>query len=312
MPSVSVTTGQLFNPVLTNIARQYRPTGFVADAVCPRVTVNRESGQYVIYGASDFFRNDVDALKPDRSPSKEIDLGISTATFVAQEYAFKASISRRELANTDLANLRQDKVNLVMDQLALAREVRVATKLRKTTTGDLTSGAAPSNNWNVDAGTIEVDTITAKDAIYDLIGRGANAAVIPFKVAEQVAVQQDIREVLKYTVNGQQILSQGEGILPAQLWGLKIHVPEGRRASNAEGAAASFADVWGDEVRVLYVNPNASYGAPSVAYTFQTRPVEVRSWQGDDPQVEYVEASEIVVEVVTAPDAGYEIQDLLS
>ena len=313
MPSVTNRSGQLYNPVLTNIARQYRPTGFVADQVAPRVNVTKEAGQYVIFGASDFFRTDVDLLKPDRAKTKEVDLGITTATFVAEEYSVKASISRRERDQADnILNLRQAKTNLVMDQLALAREVRVATKLKKTTTGELTSGAAPSNNWNVDAATIELDTITAKDAVYDLIGQGANTAVIPFKVAEQVAIQQDIREVLKYTVNGQQLLSQGEGILPAKLWGLNILVPEGRRATNNEGGAAAFTDIWGDDVRVLYVNPNAAYGSPSVAYTFQTRAVEIRTYSEDDPELEWIVGSEIVAEVVTAPDAGYEIQDVLS
>lgn len=313
MPSVDVVTGQLYNPVLTNIARQYRPHGFIADQVAPRVSVNKEAGQYVIFGATDNFRTDVDLMKPDRAETKEVDLSITTDTFVAREYSVKVSISRRERDQVDnVIALRQAKVNLVMDQLAVAREARVATLLKKTTTGALTSGAAPSNNWNVDAATIESDIVTAKDAVYDLIGIEPNTLVLPYKVAEQIAFQQDIREVLKYTVPGRETLSAGVDILPPRLWGLNVVVPRGRKASNNEGGASSFTDIWGDDPRVLYVDPNAQYGSPSVAYTFQTRPVEMRTYNEPDPELEWIVGSEICVEKVTAPDAGYEIQDVLS
>lgn len=311
--AVTVRTGQLYNPVLTNIARQYRPHGFVADEVAPRVNVPNESVQYSVFGADDFFRTDVDLLKPDRAETKEVDLGVTTVTAVLNEYAVKVSISRRERENVDsIIKLRNAKLNLVMDQLALAREVRVATVLKKTTTGKLTSGAAPSNNWNVDAATIEADIVVAKDAVYDLIGHEPNTLVLPYKVAEQVAFQQDIREVLKYTVNGQDVLRAGPGILPAELWGLRVLIPRGRRATNAEGATSAFTDIWGDDPRVLYVDPNAGYGTPSVAYTFQTRPVEIRTYIENDPELEWIVGSEVVTEEVAAPDAGYEIQDVLS
>jgi len=311
--SVTVQTGQLYNPVLTNLARQYRPHGFIADQVCPRVTVQKETGQYVIFGADDYFRQETDLLKADRAESKEVELSISTDTFKADEYSVKVSISRREREQVDnVIQLRQAKLNLALDRLALAREIRVATLLKKTTTGALTSGAAPSTNWNLDTATIESDIVTAKDAVYDLIGVEPNTLVLPFKVAEQVAFQQDIREVMKYTVNGQQTLSQGEGILPGKLWGLNVVVPRGRKATNNEGGSAAFTDVWGDDPRVLYVDPNPAYGTPSVAYTFQTRPVEVRTFITPDPDLEWIIASEVLVEKATAPDSGYEIQDVLS
>lgn len=313
MPSVTVRSGQLVDPLLTDIARQYRPHGFIADRVMPRVTVQKESGKYTLFTTDDFHRTDVNLLKPDRAKTKEVDFGVSSGSYVAEEYAVKSSISRRERENADdPIKLEQSKLALAMDQLLLAHEVRVALALRKVTTGQITSGAAPSNNWNVDAGTIEADLVTAKEAVYDLIGYEPNTLVLPYKVANAIAVQQDIREILKYTVPGQQVLSEGQGILPAKLWGLNVLIPVVRGASNAEGAAAAYTDVWGDDPRVLYVSPNASWGTPSVGYTFQTRGVEVRRWQEDDPNVEYIEVSEVCDEAIVAPDAGYEVQDVLS
>jgi hypothetical protein len=307
-------SGQILDPVLTNLAVEYSPKGLVADRLTPAIPVQKESGQYNVWDARNNFAVDVDPLLPDRTPAKEIAVGVSQDRYSADEYALKASISRRERENTDdLLRLREHKMNAVQFQLLLAREVRVAAMLRKTTNGGgLNLGATPSNNWNVDAGEIEVDIKLAKEAIYDASGIEPNVLVLPYKVANAVSLQSDIREILKYTVNGQQILQEGDAILPASLWGLQVIVPRGRKVTSAEGATNAFGDIWGDSPRVLYVSEMASTTEPSVAHTFQVRGWETRRWEEDDPEVEYVKTSHLVDEKVVAPDCGYEIANVLT
>lgn len=307
---------QLVDPVLTNIARQYRPVGFIADTIIPRVGVQKEAGKYVTFPSRAFFATDVDYKKPDRAQTKEVDFDFSTEPYSVEEYAVKVSISRRERENADQAlRLEANKLALLQDQLALAREVRCDTLLRTQDNGgqlDNAMDATPTNNWDTDAATIESDIKTAIEAVRDEIGREPNTIVIPYKVANAIAIQQDIREILKYTVNGQQILSEGAAILPRQLWGLNVVVPTARKFTNVEGATDAATDVWGDDVRVLYLADNAEYGIPSVAYTFQTRPVQIRRYLEFDPEVEYIIASEVVDERCVAPKAGYVIRDVLS
>ena len=170
-------SGQLVDPVLTEIARRYRPTGFVADTVSPRITVKKESGKFPVWNSTDFFRTDVDLKRPDRAAVKRVTTYTTLDSYLCEEYALGTDISERERNNSDdLLALEESKINLIMDRLALAREVRIATKLPKTANGGkLTSGAAPSNNWNVDAATIEDDVVLAKESIWDLIGLEPNA-----------------------------------------------------------------------------------------------------------------------------------------
>jgi hypothetical protein len=272
----------------------------------------------VVYTERDFFATDVDTLKPDRAKTKEVDFQATTETYLAEEYALKVSISRRERENVDTQlRLEQTKLNLLQDQMALAKEVRVATLLNTIDAGgelDNSMDATPSNNWNVDAGTIEADILAAKEAVYDSLGQGANTIIIPQKVANAIIMQQDIRELLKYTVNGTQLISQdaNSGGLPSQLFGLRVLVPTARKFSNAEGVTDSIGDVWGDDVRILYVAPGGgAYGSPTVAQAFQTRPTEVRRYAIDDPEVDFIVSSEIRDEKVIAPKGGYVIKDLL-
>jgi hypothetical protein len=222
-------------------------------------------------------------------------------------------VSPREISNAEgLLRLRETKVQGVRDLIALHRETRVAALL--TAAGGLSNSGTPSNNWNVDAGTIEADILAAKEAIYDDTGRVPNTIIIPWKVANAIAMQQDIRELLKYTVDGRQVLAVGENILPAMLWGLNVIVPQVQATTSREGAGTqTFTDVWGDSVRVLYVNPTPDTQRPSVGYTLQSRGFEVRAWRENDPNVERIRVSDgILEEKLVAPEAGYEIIDVLS
>lgn len=308
-------TGQIIDPVLTNLAVDYKPKGLIADILTPSIPVQKETARYNVWDARNNFAVDVDPIVPDRSPTKEIEIGLSQDRYNADEYALKASISRRERDNTDdILKLRERKMNAVQFQLSLAREIRVATMLQKTTKagGQLELGATPSNNWNVDEGAIEQDIKTAKEAIYDACGIEPNVLVLPYKVANAVSLQKAIREILRYTVNGQQILEEGDAILPASIWGLKVVIPRGRKIATAQGQTNAYSDIWGDSPRVLYVAPEASQDEPSVAHTFTVRGWETRRWQENDPEVEYVRTSQLVDEKVVAPGCGYEIANVLS
>lgn len=311
---INVRSGQIIDPVLTNLAVDYKPKGLIGDILTPAIPVQKETAQYNVWDARNNFAVDVDPLVPDRTPVKEITVAVSQDKYHADEYGLKASISRRERDNTDdILRLREHKMNAVQYQLALARELRIASMLRKTTNGgQLELGATPSKNWSEDEGQIESDIKTGKEAIYDATGVEANTIVLPYKVANAVALQKAIREIIKYTVDGRQILSEGGAILPAELWGLKVVIPRGRKITSKEGQTNVFGDIWGDDVRILYVSDSASQEEPSVAHTFQVRGWETRRWEIEDPEVEYVKVTHLVDEKVVAPGCGYEITDVLS
>jgi len=314
MAALTHRAAQLVDPLLTNLGRKYTPAGFIADQVFPRITVLKESGQYPVWTRADFHRIDTDPRVPDRSKPKKIDFTVDKEGYVCEEYALETDISRREKDNAaDVLRLRETKMNGVQDIIKLHREKRVADLL--TAAGGLGNSSTPSNNWNVDAGTIELDVVGAKEAVFDDTGKVPNTIIIPWKVANAIATQQDIREILKYTVNGQDIIRLGEKVLPASLWGLRVLVPQGPvfTTSAEDAASQTFTEVWGDSVRVLYLNPSPDLENPSVGYTLQTRGTEVRSWEREDGRVETIDVSDgVLVEKLIAPDAGHELIDVLS
>jgi hypothetical protein len=177
----------------------------------------------------------------------------------------------------------------------------------------MTLGGGVTKKWDSSEATIEKDVKAAKNEVRNKIGIRPNTIVIPYLVASEVALNKEIRDILKYTVNGLQILEQGDLILPARLWGLKVVVPDAREITSAEGQTDTYEDIWSDSVRVLYVNPGADINTPSIAYTFSSEPFRVDRWtENDPPGLEYIRNGEILSEEIVAPEAGYEINDTLT
>ena len=305
---------QIVDPVLTNIARAFKPSGFIASDILPIIPVDVDAGQYPVFDG--FFDDDADNKVSDRAVTPEVDFEFSTDQYLCEDYRLKATITKKEERNAHGAvRLRQNKLDVVLTRMAIRRERRAADLLRKTTNGgQLTLGAAPSNNWNVDAATIETDIKTGATAVYSATGMSTNTIVIPYLVAYEIAMQQDIREIVKYTVNGQDVLRVGDGLLPSVLHGHKVVIPKGAlRNTAAEGATRSLSEIWGDHVRLLHVpEGGGGWGIPATGYTFQSEPEVVDRWKDNDPPVENIRAWESKDEKVCAPSLGYEIASVLS
>ena len=104
MAPITNRSGQLVDQLLTNLGRKYTPAGFIADRVCPRVTVAKESGLYPVWTRDDFLRTgQVNPLVADRSEAKDVDFSAGTEAYTCEEYALRTSVSRREVENAAAA-----------------------------------------------------------------------------------------------------------------------------------------------------------------------------------------------------------------
>jgi hypothetical protein len=326
---------QLFNPVLTNIARLYRPSGRIYDQLCVSQAVDKLTDQYITWDERYWFSN-VDTNKvADQGPLHELDVFWSTDSFTCVDYGLKVGITPREVQQSrnvgDLDQLRQRKVSVLMDQMANQREKRLAALLKKTTNGGGLNlgGNATTAFASAAAGVIETDWETAKSAVYTKTGLLPNVAVIPYQKAVDMANNTALRDIFKYFVNSTGFinLGQAEGatsamILPREFHGTRIIVPFGALAQTGhEGAAKSLSDVWGTSVRFLYVpeGGTSAVGTPATCYSF-SHPVlssdasanagagpVVSTYRTVDPTKEYVCAEECLAEKITAPDAAYEL-----
>ncbi len=307
---------QMVDHVLTQVARAYKPQGMIYDRVMPTIRVDLDAGLYPVFDG--FFDDDVNNKVQDRALTPEVDFAWSTDTYLCEDYRLKATISDKERRNAHAAiRLERTKLEAVLLRMALQRERRAATLLRKTDVagGGLNLGATPSVNWDQATATIETDIKTGVLAVRDAIGMVTNTMVIPFKVAYEMSMQEDIRALLRWDVTGrpQNVLELGDRLLPDVIHGHRVIIAGAMRNSAQEGGTRSLTDIWGDHVRLLYVaDGGGGWGIPSVAYSFKAKPEMVDRWVDNDPPLENVRAWECVDEKVTAPDGGYVLSNLLS
>jgi hypothetical protein len=321
---------QIIDPVLTQIARQFRPHGFVYNEVFPTIQVAALSGQYPVWDKAYWFGDDTDNQLTDRQETPEIEFSWSTEPYLCRDYGLKISITPRERqqasAGGQALRLEQSKTQFLMTRMATRRERRAAAKLVKVSAGGLgglTSGAAASAVFATSTA-IEADFKTAKMAIYNLTGMTPNVAVIPYAKAYDMATNPTLRDIFKYIVNSGAFVtlgadSNGEDVfLPRYFQGLRLVIPKGTLYNSArEGAAVTLTDVWGASTRFLYVDPQAAWGIPSVAYQFQAPVVTgqgtagsgplVDRWRQPDPVKDLIRATECIDEHVCAGDLGYEM-----
>jgi len=297
---------------LTNLSIGYHPAGMVAERVAPVAKVSKESDKYYIWDRSSAFRvsaSGIMSLRPDKSEAKEVDFGLSTSTYTAEEYALKVLISDREKDNADsVLKLRESKLRRVQDLLLLEQEIRVATLLTTSSNWDSNHYGDPGN-WGTGTPTIEADIDDAKEVVRKAIGLEPNVIIIPAQVAKVIKRDSTVRDLIKYTHSD--LLVNGD--LPPRLWNMEVVIPGATYTSSVEGASSiTYSNVWGNHVVLLYVNRESPIDAPNSVKIFRARDWEVRAWREEKLRSEAIEVSVIQDEVLASNISGYLLTDVLS
>lgn len=306
------------NAPLSNLARLYRPleAGFIADEVLPRLPVVNESDSYYVFDQGPFFSTDVSDLVPDRGKPRKIEFAHSTASYQTQRRELAWDVSDRERKNADnQLNLERSKQAGTLGRLMLLRETRVANLLRKVANGgSLNLGTTAGAKWDsatTDYQDIATDVVIGKTSMRQTIGAAPNVIVIPAAVAEGMH-KSLLFQLFQNTPNARELMTQENPVLPGVLFGMRVLVPGQIQNTAKEGQTASYSDIWGEAVRMLYVSPSAATEEPSVGYTFQSEPLTTRSWRDDEARVDSFAVGNTIDERIVAPDAGYEISDCLT
>lgn len=312
---------QVVDPLLTEIARRYQSRGFIYNRLVSDIAVSTITGTYVVYDDQYWFSDDTETLIQDRAPSREVDFEWSTATYRTRKHGLKVGFTADEVeqaGSMGAFDLEADKTEYLGHRMQMAAERRLAALLLPSGDGgglDASATSTPSNNWDVDAATIEADIKTGVLWIYDQIGIRPTRIVIPFKVAYAMALQADVRDILAHQISGgdRNFIELGDRVLPSVIHGMSVVIPEGTQVDTAnEGGTPSKSEVWSDHVRLLYVNEGAGRFNPSVVKRFvRVRPT-IKRWDENDPDITYIRHIEEHDEKVVAPKAGYVLKSVLS
>lgn len=300
---------------LTNFSVGYHPKGLVARQILDIVPVVKESGEYFVWNKDDAARVP-NTLRANGAKANQLDFDLdSNGTYRCHEYALKALITDRDLANADsVLRLQQSKTMRLKDVIELDLEKRVATLV--TTSGNYastnTTTLSGANQWNNSGfvGSIESDIDTGKEAVrQQTLGLDPDTIVIPSAVAKVMKRDPNIRELVKYT--HQDLLVDGD--LPPVLWGMKVVIPKAVNNTSRKGnSTQTLADVWGKHVVMLVSNGGGTIDVPTFGKIFMQGSEYVKTWRDEELTGDFYQYGLLSDEVITASSAGYLIVNAIA
>lgn len=269
---------------LTDFSIKYSNPEFIADLVCPPIDVKSRTDVYPIYGRESFTVED-DTVAA-RAAIKQTDAySISEwGTYICKKHGLKDRVEYSERENADQPlDPDLDVTRGLIDKIMLHKEVRVATLL--TTAANFTPVATIAgsdytgainilsdlgatyqwNNASFDSASkttmIKRVIDACKTAIRKRIGMYPNKIIIPGPIAQIMASDPTFVDYIKYT--HAELGSDGD--LPKKLWNMDVVTPLSIKNSAERGATFTSADVWGNNIVLMYSAPN-----PRTPRTFTT------------------------------------------
>jgi len=134
---------------LTNLAINYRPQNFIADQIAPIVSVDKESNSYPIFSRFENFAIE-DTTRSRGTEAKKITRSVSSANYLAKNYALGFDVTVEDLANMDNAfrgELDLGAAKYLVGKLGLDYERRLLTL--GTAAAAVATSFVPSSAWNV-------------------------------------------------------------------------------------------------------------------------------------------------------------------
>ena len=257
---------------LTNIAINYKPLGFIADAVAPIVPVMHQSGMFKTYNQADLFRIENDHRSPGTEANK-VAFQVGSGSYFAKNYALKADVTIEDRANADPAffrDLESGRVEFLKDKLALAKDLRVATLM--TTATNVATQTAVASAWNDLTNSDPFGDINSViDLQEDKTGYRPNKLVFSSIAFRNVTRNASIIDKTNKTGT----TGGGQNATINQLKEL-FNVPEilvggAQYNTGDEGQGLTLSHMWAENVFVGYVAERPSIDRPSFMYSFRWR-----------------------------------------
>lgn len=295
---------------LTNFATRYKLKNPVADFIAPPFKVKRVSDLYGTYGKGNqrVYNNKVSG----REVAKETTLSVGQETYNCELYSLSSFLLDRIRDNTDFPiNLEKDKTRQLVEDMARAREYRVAQIAGNSSI--ITQGATPSTKWdNVSSGTPVADILTAMATIHENSQEEANAIVMTLSVALKMIKTNEWKEYFKYTDTG--IKSLFNVVSGLRQLGLEPMISGVFANSTQMGAASDpqSEQIWGDNVLVFHREPNPTLESRTLMYspfTFMNRTERIVKVE---ERGEKFIMTEEVDELLVDAQCGYLFSDVLS
>lgn len=302
-----MTTAQVADPVLTQVARGYKNAAYVGNALFPVVPVGLRGGNIIEFGKESFR-----LYSTARAPGSRVavaQFGYAGKPYALTDHSINGLVPiehLQEAANqAPSINLATGAVNFARDIILKRLEIDQATIAR--TAGTYASSnkvtLSSTSQWSDYSGTSDPirDVDDYKDAIRAKVGLMPNTILLSAAVFKKVKNHPKILDRIKYTGR-----ESATAEILAGLFDIENVIIGNSIYQDADG---NMVDVWGKDVVLAYTDtsPVGNMGAPSYGYTYQLSgyPVSEAAYYDGGIKSWMYPCTDSVSPVIAGADAGF-------
>jgi hypothetical protein len=304
-------TGQarVIDPILSTHAQGYRNAEYIGHLILPIAPIPTRGARILKFG-KDSFRK----MNTRRAPGAEyqrIQYGYASDPVALHQDALAASVAfenMEEATRVPGIDLASGSVNMVLDVIALGREMETAQLVRDPANYNANNkmALAGADKWSDPASDPHKDVQTAKEQVRRRIGRYPNLFTISPPVFNALSNHPKIKEQFKYT--------SSESITTAML-AKYLDVEEivvGKAVYLEDNAPddADAKDVWGNDASLTYRPKGSNYQVPSFGYTYRLKgyPMVMKPYADEETDSWVYKTKEEWAPVLSGMDAGFLFQ----
>jgi hypothetical protein len=250
----------VLNVALSNYARQYTNNDLIADIVAPRVPVDRQSFQYLIFDRS-AQRLDRTTLRAPGGKPETIRWSFSTDTYFTKSHALDAALPRETQAYLQGMGFdaKMKSVKTLMEKIQLSREAELKALIADATKFPNSTALSGTSMWD-NAASKPIEVVDGAKAQIRQAGVKPTHLFLSDPVAVALRNHPEIIDRFKYT-NGAGVVTDD---FLSTLFQLKVVV-----ASAVQLDAQNVASwVWDTLAMVAHIEPTSSQQDLSPVKTF--------------------------------------------
>ncbi len=259
---------RVIDPILSNVAKQYRNADFVLQDLFPVIPVAARGGRVITFG-KESFRLYATARAPGAS-TKRIQVGYASDPIALQQDSLEGLVPtelRQEAAAVPNIDLAAQAINTVQDTMWLGIEQeRAQIATTPANYGTNTTGLTGTDKWSDPTAKVTQQIGDGKEAIRKRVGRYPSIMTISSNQLTNLKSNEEIKEKFKYTSSE----SITQEMLARFFEVSKVLVPLTVYHDATDSDTDDFQDIWGDFASLAWV-PQGGLGlhVPSFGYTYR-------------------------------------------
>ena len=302
------------DPMLTQVAKGYRPLGHINEQIMKPLFVKKDSGKIGVYGA-DGLRIVSSVKAPEgETPTFRMDVSIADA-YQLVDHALKTLASDSDKENQDRPfDTERDRAEVVTDLLSTGREYALATTMADTAIITQNTTLSGTGQWGGSADDPLGDIETAVNIVADAIGIDVNmvSLVMSKVVFRRLIILPEIRDTIgaNYGLGFKRVTPE---MLAMALGVHQVLIGNAYYNSAEVGQTDVLAQIWGKHCWAVYIPVRPKIKELCFGYTVKKKSgIWVDKWYSKDLKGTWVRANDSFDQYLMSAAAAYLIKNAVA